>query len=148
MQHPKHWRSLPFSKRDRLPQSSGVYAVLNWHGRIMYIGMSGNLRKRWKDKSHHRFKQADQLWRSRIVFHKCANYKEVEKELIAKYETAWNDTPVPSDRSIHLGIFARALIIAALLALMAPVDDLRFLWANREIIQEHLIQQITREKTP
>lgn len=50
------WRSLQFQDRDRLPSSSGIYALT--HGeRVLYIGSSINLKARWGGSAHHLFRK-------------------------------------------------------------------------------------------
>ncbi len=43
----KSWQNLPFAERDRLPEASGIYIIVDSNDRVWYVGKSTNLKNRW-----------------------------------------------------------------------------------------------------
>lgn len=99
MKHPLFWPKVPLRRRDQLPYTSGVYAVLDWKCKILYIGMSGNLHARWKGLNHHRYPQARRLIGAKIAFISCDDYRTFETRLIRRYRPKWNNTKIPKTSS-------------------------------------------------
>ena len=95
--HPSRWASVRLDDRRRLPQTSGVYAVIK-HKKIYYIGFSSNLNQRWRGKGHHRFAQADKLRDPRLHYMLLPKdqVRSVEKLLIAKHKPLWNYSKIPA----------------------------------------------------
>jgi hypothetical protein len=50
-----------FLKKERLPESAGIYFVIDGERKIWYVGKAQNLKARWK--GHHR---ADQFQKIRL----------------------------------------------------------------------------------
>lgn len=95
--------------------------------KVMYIGRSGNLRKRWSS-GHHRYHQADKLKDPRLAWILLSKREinKVETAFIKQYQPAWNWTKVEetSDwvvvwkpRLIALGWAAIAGIFIGLISL-------------------------------
>lgn len=123
----RRWESCRLEDRKtELPKTSGLYAVLNGN-KIMYIGRSTNLNKRWSS-GHHRYPQAAQLRNPRIAWVCLSEWKinKAEGYLINQYQPAWNWTKVSKipawlavwkPRLIALGLAAIAGIVVGLLTL-------------------------------
>ena len=98
--HPRNWPdSCAFKERNlALPKRSGVYAVLNARGQILYIGQAVNLRRRWLGRSHGRYPQARRVFRCRIRWQLVSRFElnEVERSLIRRFSPDWNNTPLPN----------------------------------------------------
>ena len=94
--HPNHWASVRLEDRARLPQTSGVYAVIK-RKKIYYIGFSTNLNRRWRGKSHHRFAQTARLQQPNLHYLPLSkdHARTAEKILIARYSPPWNYSKVP-----------------------------------------------------
>ena len=90
--HPHRWPSVALRRIDRLPESPGLYAVCSL-GRILYIGRSSNIYRRWNatgDRRHHRYWLASiQPW-CRVRYHKTPMHKMVEGQAIRQHQPAWN----------------------------------------------------------
>lgn len=92
------WKSLDLDDRDSLPYAAGVYAVVDAaDNELCYIGKSKNLNERWYGKRHHRYPQARALGWPKLLYLEMPEHKihSYEEELIAAYETTWNNTKVP-----------------------------------------------------
>lgn len=100
--HPRRWDSVHLDERNRLPQASGVYAVIKQR-KIYYIGVSTNLNRRWSGKSHHRFPQADKLGRPKLHYLLLPKQdaRTLEKLLIVRYDPPWNYSKVPELNKTH-----------------------------------------------
>ncbi|MEM9265722.1 MAG: GIY-YIG nuclease family protein [Cyanobacteria bacterium P01_F01_bin.13] len=109
--HPSRWASVLLEDRSRLPQTSGVYAVIK-HRKIYYIGFSTNLNRRWRGKGHHRFAQADKLGHPSLHYLPLPKQyaQTLEKALIAKYSPLWNYSKVPVLRKVN---WMQRLLMAA-----------------------------------
>ena len=117
--HPHDWNRCSLSQRKtELPHKPGVYAVMNWQGKILYIGRAKNLNKRWAS-GHHRYPQAEELWGAQLAFLQLhANQvNDVEAQLIREYSPDWNNTAVPKDEGGFDWLLA--LAAAAILAVFA-----------------------------
>jgi len=86
-------------RKTELPSASGVYAVLD-RKRVMYIGRSGDLRRRWSS-GHHRYGQADKLKAPMLAWTLLSKSEinKVETALIREYRPAWNGTKVEETSS-------------------------------------------------
>ncbi|MEO0352638.1 MAG: GIY-YIG nuclease family protein [Cyanobacteria bacterium P01_A01_bin.15] len=134
--HPSRWASVRLEDRNRLPQTSGVYAIAK-QKKIYYIGFSTNLNRRWRGKGHHRFLQADRLGRCNLHYLPLPKQraKEFEKLLIAEYGPPWNYSKVPVLRKVSwirriaavavcllvLFIFSRSLVLGMMAAIIAAI---------------------------
>lgn len=92
----KQWRKCSLNNRkNRLPSSSGLYAVLDG-SRIMYVGKSKNLNRRWSS-GHHRYPQAKKIGaRLAWISIKEENITEVENALIKSLHPPCNNTKIPT----------------------------------------------------
>ena len=115
--HPSRWASVLLEDRNRLPQTSGVYAVIKQR-KIYYIGVSTNLNRRWRGKGHHRFAQADKLGRPSLHYLLLPrNQAQIaEKALIAKYSPLWNYSKIPV--TCKVSWVQRFLMVAACLLVL------------------------------
>ena len=79
---PHRWHTLPLSARALLPACPGVYVARPWWGlgAPLYVGMSTNLRARWR--AHHRLGQLPgHTW---LWFQPCPGWGVAE---LRHYET-------------------------------------------------------------
>lgn len=53
----KAWNKVPFSSRDYLPMTSGIYIIVDAKDVVWYVGQAKDIRKRWAGKGHHRYQQ-------------------------------------------------------------------------------------------
>ncbi len=91
------WTQCKLEDRDHfLPESSGLYAVLNRQSQIMYIGKSKNLNRRWAS-GHHRYPQAAELQSPRLAFIQLGQdlIHKAELAFIHHHKPAWNNTAIP-----------------------------------------------------
>jgi hypothetical protein len=136
---PHKWKRIPLSDRASLPTQSGLYAVLNWRGEILYIGKSVNLRSRWQN--HHRYPQAKKLLWAKLAYLERDEIDKSERELIKRYQPPWNGSPVPSERLGIPELVLATLAIACVSVYMPQLKrDLLFIWDEvKEEVSDHLI---------
>lgn len=96
------WPRLPLSQRDKLPKDPGLYAVVSL-GRVLYVGRSTNLHRRWTakgDREHHRLPQAQDLLWPYLHYIELPERKiaAAEERLIARVKPPWNNAKVPRHR--------------------------------------------------
>jgi hypothetical protein len=84
--------------KDSLPESSGIYYVLDDKNVVWYIGQARNLKIRWSGKNHHRFYQLQKQRKHRfsIYYELAYEYEldEKEKLRIEQYNPQLNGTKV------------------------------------------------------
>lgn len=92
------WRRLPFSRRSRLPDEPGIYAICSL-GQVYYIGLASSLLKRWKGDRHHRYHVARWVPFAHLRYIEVpeASLRACENYLIEKVDPPWNYTPDPID---------------------------------------------------
>ena len=121
-------------RKTELPRASGVYAVLD-RNRVMYIGRTGDLRKRWSS-GHHRYHQAEKLKDPRLAWMllRKSEISQIETVLIKQYRPAWNWTKVEETSSWLAGLGLSgwrfrliALLLAAIAGIAIGLVSLRFL---------------------
>lgn len=82
--------SLPITERSKLPAAPGVYFVYTPSNKLLYIGSSSNLQRRWY--SHHRYQQfIETSIETRIGWFVCDSDEElaqIEKDLITELDTS------------------------------------------------------------
>lgn len=107
------WRTLPLRDRANLPSKPGLYAVKSL-GRVMYVGKSVNLKRRWQGSGHHRYDQACNLVFPHLAYITMPEraIHTAEARLIDRLNTPWNDTPVPSGR---FWVYVRMFLICAVM---------------------------------
>jgi len=102
--------SLPYvmwAEKGNLPTHSCIYFVLSENDKLLYIGITINLKNRWTAPSHHRHKQM--MVDYKIAFIKAELDKEMqilEGQLITTLKPEWNRKriprpPVPGFEHIH-----------------------------------------------
>jgi excinuclease UvrABC nuclease subunit len=95
----KEWQSLPFKERHKLPSISGIYAVVDCHDNVWYVGQAVNLNLRWIGRGHHRYTQ---LGRSngrrqyKIYWLPCSpeQLNQMERYYIDLFQPSMNGTRV------------------------------------------------------
>ncbi|MDI9637647.1 hypothetical protein QM565_18110 [Geitlerinema splendidum] len=90
------------SSKDLLPESSGLYYVLDSSNMVWYIGQAKNLYKRWQGKAHHRFYQLEvQKKRAYTIYYELVPISQLdvlEKDRIAQYHPHLNSSPVKTKK--------------------------------------------------
>src|ERR1051325_55801 len=101
--------SVPFAELRLLPHASGVYFACDLEGRVLYVGQTQNLYRRWK--VHHRFARLQDMGCMRLAWHLCAfeHLEEIEYAMIQHYNPPLNeDRRAPS--SVYTApVFPRAV---------------------------------------
>lgn len=123
------WQSCRLEDRKtELPTASGIYAVLD-RKRVMYIGRSGNLRRRWSS-GHHRYHQAAKLKSPRLawVLLSKRDINKAEAAFIEQYQPVWNWTKVEETSGWLLGWKLRLIVLlgAAIAGIGIGLISLRF----------------------
>ncbi|WP_427157564.1 hypothetical protein ACQFX9_18590 [Aliinostoc sp. HNIBRCY26] len=94
--------SLALNTRELLPETAGIYYVVDENGVVWYVGKAKNLRNRWLGKSHHRFYQLQkQRQRKFTIYYDLVNVSvldSIEKREIDKCHPQLNGTEVNSKR--------------------------------------------------
>ena len=107
------WRTIPLRDRSKLPSKPGLYAVKSL-GRVMYVGKSVDLKRRWQGGSHHRYDQACNLAFPRLAYIEVpkSEIDDEEESLIDRLDTPWNGTPVPNGRLwVYVRMFMLCLVM-------------------------------------
>lgn len=85
-------------QRHQLPDSPGIYFVVNEREHLLYIGKAKNLRSRWAGGTHHRYKQFSRQGLDKITIKyiptSIADLDKLEKEYIARLKPLMNDSKV------------------------------------------------------
>lgn len=93
--------SLPLASRSVLPACAAIYFVLDEADRILYIGQTTNLKRRWL--RHHRYDQLSV--QSRIAWLECNELEllpKIEVALIKHFNPALNGSEVMSKEIAEL----------------------------------------------
>ncbi|MBE9016937.1 GIY-YIG nuclease family protein [Chroococcidiopsidales cyanobacterium LEGE 13417] len=92
-----------FLKKERLPESAGIYFVIDGERKIWYVGKAQNLKARWK--GHHRADQLQKIHKKnplKIFWHSCDRGETILAQLetffIEKYYPVLNQTKVEIKR--------------------------------------------------
>lgn len=90
--NPLALRSLPLESRQNLPKKSGLYFVFDKDDEFLYIGKTGDLRKRWQ--GHHKLEELRQLENVRIAWMECDKIimDSSETTLITHFQPLLNGT--------------------------------------------------------
>lgn len=84
---------LLFRDRQFLPDVPALYVVLSDEHELLYIGITTNLRKRWKD--HHRAPQMKQRYRIYWRMTESADERaRCEQVFVQAYRPPWNRSEV------------------------------------------------------
>lgn len=92
---------LPLAARSRLPQTRGIYFVLNAHNEILYIGQSENPRKRCHNRNHHRYDELAHLVELRLAYLKVTGsnpLSPIERALVKHFTPRMNNKAGPACR--------------------------------------------------
>jgi len=99
---------LPYSQRQALPASPGIYYVGNEVNAVMYVGLARNLRSR--HSNHHRQTQFCKIAEATIRYQVLpavsqgvdliGTLRKLEKQAIAHYKPLLNNTPVPNEPTV------------------------------------------------
>ena len=98
---PHHWPTVPFHQLHRLPKSPGLYAVCGgvWPKRkILYIGRSKNIHRRWNSsgaRRHHRYWQASLVSFCSVGYLETERHEQLEDSYIDRYDPPWNWSSKP-----------------------------------------------------
>ncbi|MEO0769256.1 MAG: GIY-YIG nuclease family protein [Cyanobacteria bacterium J06649_4] len=130
-------------RRTELPKSSGVYAVINAN-RVMYIGKSINLHRRWSS-GHHRYQQTAKLKHPRIAWLRASEGQidNIERYFIKQYNPAWNGSKVQKTPA-WFTVWKPRLIAFAVAAIAGAVIGLLTLPDNPPETTPSNIQQLNR----
>lgn len=107
--------SVALDERHRLPAVAAVYFVFDDPDAMLYVGMSSNLRQRWR--SHHRLAQARRQSGARIYWLAVdaafggAALAGLERYCIGKFTPVLNDAPMGwrMERAWLVGIIQRLI---------------------------------------
>jgi predicted GIY-YIG superfamily endonuclease len=95
---------VPLQAKELLPESSGIYYVLDETNKVWYIGQAKNIRKRWQGKAHHRIFQLEAQKKNHftIYYEQVSEFQldSVEKQRIEKYHPHLNASPVKK-KNVH-----------------------------------------------
>ena len=99
---------LPYSQRQALPASPGIYYVGNEANAVMYVGLTRNLKSR--HGNHHRQTQFCKIAEATIRYQVLpavsqgvdliGTLRRLEKQAIAHYKPLLNHTPVPNEPTV------------------------------------------------
>lgn len=88
-----------FFKKDQLPETAGIYFVVDKNGKVWYIGKAKNLKDRWV--RHHRYDQIEKINKKsniKLLWYSCENNEnnltQLENYFIDAYHPALNQTKV------------------------------------------------------
>jgi len=99
-----------------LPESSGIYYVIDETNNVWYIGKSKNICKRWQGKAHHRIYQLQVHKKKKFtIYYEPVSESEldrVEKQRIEKYHPHLNSTPVKTKKLRPVETLLRETITA------------------------------------
>ena len=87
--------SVSIKDRKQLPESSCIYFAIDSQDKIQYIGMTVNVKKRWRH--HHRFEELEQIGGIRIVYLEVSEpalLPAIELALIEYFSPFLNDLTV------------------------------------------------------
>ena len=87
--------SVSIENRRQLPESSCIYFAIDSQDKIQYIGMTVNVKKRWRH--HHRFEELEQIGGIRIVYLEVSEpalLPAIELALIKYFSPFLNDLTV------------------------------------------------------
>jgi len=93
--------SLPIEQRKNLPNTSGVYFVIDSSGNVLYIGRSSNFQQRWI--KHHKSDELQKLTNISLTWievSETSSLPEIEAALIEWFNPPLNCYPVYSPRQL------------------------------------------------
>ena len=94
--------SVPFDERNKLPNESGIYFVIDSQEIVQYIGRSQNIHKRWE--KHHRNSQLADMCGVNIAYLKISEVAflpSIEKALIREFNPLLNNTKVSLKKKVR-----------------------------------------------
>jgi hypothetical protein len=106
-QHPH----LDLKSRELLPESSGIYYILDDDNIVWYIGKAKNLKVRWTGAGHHRLAQLQKQVKKRlIVYYELVPepiLDQTERQRIEQHSPQLNGTKVKSQKSKPIEVLLR-----------------------------------------
>lgn len=85
-------------QRHQLPDSPGIYFVVDERERLLYIGQAKSLRGRWAGASHHRYKQFYRKGLDKIalryILTSVSELEKLEREYIEQLKPLLNESKV------------------------------------------------------
>jgi hypothetical protein len=94
----RKWQQLSLSRRQHLPSTGGLYAVVDMWGNILYVGKSNNLNARWNStgqRRHHRYWLATLHPGCRLRYFETKAFDIMEAVYIERLAPPWNNSPTP-----------------------------------------------------
>lgn len=105
-----------FLKKDQLPETAGIYFVVDRDWKVWYIGKAQNLRTRWL--GHHRYEQLEKINKKThlsLLWYSCENnattLTQLEDYFIETYHPALNQTKVEARRITPAEIELRSTLV-------------------------------------
>jgi len=96
--------SLPLNQRSQLPTDSCIYFALSAEGKVLYIGKSDNLAKRWRQ--HHRCQQLEAMDGVRLAWLQVEDKESllsIEAAMIKHFQPSLNIHRIFSSIKRQLG---------------------------------------------
>ncbi len=85
-------------QRHQLPDSPGIYFVIDERDRLLYIGQAKNLKSRWTGGSHHRYKQFSRKGLDKVVIRyiltSLLELDSLERQYIDTFKPLVNDSKI------------------------------------------------------
>jgi len=107
---------IPLQTKELLPESSGIYYVLDQAHKVWYIGQAKNICKRWQGKTHHRIAQLEAQKKTHFtIYYELVSQDkldEVEKQRIEKYHPHLNESPVKAKKVLPSETLLRETLVA------------------------------------
>lgn len=92
-----------FLNKDHLPETAGIYFIVDKDYKILYVGKAQNLKNRWI--GHHRYDQLKTINKKiniKILWYSCKNEEnaltQLENYFIATYYPVLNQTKVEAKK--------------------------------------------------
>ncbi|MDJ1173793.1 GIY-YIG nuclease family protein [Roseofilum sp. BLCC_M114] len=124
---------IPLQTKELLPESSGIYYVLDQAHKVWYIGQAKNICKRWQGKTHHRIAQLEAQKKTHFtIYYELVSkdqLDEVEKQRIEKYHPHLNESPVQAKKVLPSETLLRETLVAIsdfafILGIEPPREDI------------------------
>jgi hypothetical protein len=104
------------NSRELLPESSGIYYVLDEKCIIWYVGQAKNLRNRWAGESHHRFyqlqKERKKLFTIYYELVAQSQLNTLEQQRIEQYNPQLNGTKVRNKKLRPTETLLREMLVS------------------------------------
>ncbi|MBP0030597.1 GIY-YIG nuclease family protein [Roseofilum sp. Guam] len=144
---------IPLQTKELLPESSGIYYVLDETQKVWYIGQAKNICKRWKGKTHHRIDQLEAQKKTQFtIYYELVSkdqLDEVEKQRIEKYHPHLNESPVKAKKVLPTETLLRETLVAIsdfvfILGIEPPRKDIadsdrNYWWFHKKLLSLDII---------